>query len=92
MINRDTVTILSLKPITRKNSYDFYVKINSELDNPDAIEESISWWQDDSKKLNKLWWVLNYHSEEFDSERHLRAIIERKLDSIAGKRKSNPKS
>ena len=92
MINRDTVTILSLKPITRKNSYDFYVKINSELDNPDAIEESISWWQDDSKKLNKLWWVLNYHSEEFDPERYLRAIIERKLDSIAGKRKSNPKS
>ena len=91
MINRDTVTILSLKPVTRKNSYDFYVKINSEFENCDAIEESISWWQDDSKKLNKLWWVLNYHSEEFDPERYLRAIIERKLDFIAGKRKSSPK-
>jgi hypothetical protein len=89
MINRDTVTILSLKPVTRKDSYDFYVKLNSEFDNPDAIEESISWWQDDYKKLNDLWWVLNYHSEEFDPERHLRAIIERKLDTIAQKQKSS---
>ena len=89
MINRDTVTVLSLKPVTRKDSYDFYVKINSEFENPDAIEESISWWQEDHKKLNKLWWVLNYHSEEFDPERHLRAVIERKLDTIAEKRKSD---
>ena len=88
MINRDTVTILSLKPVTRKDSYNFYVKINTEFTNPDAIEESISWWQKDHKKLNKLWWVLNYHSEEFDPERHLRAVIERKLDSLAEKRKS----
>jgi hypothetical protein len=92
MINRDTVTTLSLKPVTRKDSYDFYVKINSEFDNPEAIEESISWWQDDYEKLNNLWWVLNYHSEEFDPERHLRAVIERKLDDIAGKRKSTTKS
>ena len=88
MINRATVTALSLKPVTRKDSYDFYVKINTEFDSPDAIEESISWWQEDYKKLNDLWWVLNYHSEEFDPERHLRAVIERKLDSIAGKQKS----
>ena len=87
MINRDTVSILSLKPVTRKDSYDFYVKINSEFESPDAIEESISWWQDDYKKLNSLWWVLNYHSEEFDPERHLRAVIERRLDAIAGRRK-----
>ncbi len=88
MINRDTVMILSLKPVTRKDSYNFYVKINTEFANPAAIEESISWWQQDHKKLNKLWWVLNYHSEEFDPERHLRAVIERKLDSLAEKRKS----
>ncbi len=90
MINRNTVSVLSLKPVTRTGSYDFYVKINSEFENPDAIEESISWWQKDHKKLNELWWVLNYHSEEFDPERHLRAVIERKLDAIAEKRKSNP--
>ena len=89
MINRDTVTILSLKPVTRNNSYDFYVKLNSEFEGPDAIEESISWWQEDHKKLNQLWWVLNYHSEEFDPERYLRAVIERKLDTIAEKRKSD---
>ncbi|MCK5541969.1 MAG: hypothetical protein KAI40_04695 [Desulfobacterales bacterium] len=89
MIKRDTVATLSLKPITRKDSYDFYVKVNTEFDSPDAIEESISWWQEDYKKLNSLWWVLNYHSEEFDPERHLRAVIERKLDDIAEKQKSN---
>ena len=89
MINRDTVMVLSLQPVTRKESYDFYVKINSEFENSDAIEESISWWQEDHKKLNKLWWVLNYHSEEFDPERRLRAIIERNLDTIAEKRESN---
>ncbi|MCK5311875.1 MAG: hypothetical protein KAJ62_07190 [Desulfobacteraceae bacterium] len=89
MIKRDTVTILSLKPVTRKNSYDFYVKINSEFENSDALEESISWWQEDHKKLNELWWVLNYHSEEFDPERRLRAVVERKLDTIAEKRKSS---
>jgi len=88
MINRETVTTLSLKPVTRKDSYDLYVKVNTEFDSPEAIEESISWWQDDYEKLNSLWWVLNYHSEEFDPERHLRAVIERKLDTIAGKRKS----
>ena len=92
MINRDTVKILSLKPVTRKGSYDFYVKLNSEFENPDAIEESVSWWQEDYKKLNRLWWVLNYHSEEFDPERRLRAMIERKLDAIAGKRKLSPES
>jgi len=87
MINRDTITILSLKPLTRQDSHDFYVKINSEFETPEAIEESISWWQQDYEKLNRLWWVLNYHSEEFDPERHLRAVIERKLDAIAEKRK-----
>jgi len=88
MINRDTVAALSLQPVTRKNSHDFYVKLNSEFEDPDAIEESISWWQDDYEKLNNLWWVLNYHSEEFDPERHLRAVIERKLDMIAGRQQS----
>ncbi len=92
MINRDTVTTLSLKSVTRNASYDFYVKLNSEFDNPDELAESISWWQEDYEKLNNLWWVLNYHSEEFDPERHLRAVIERKLDAIAKNLKSNSES
>ncbi len=92
MINRDTVTTLSLKPVTRDASYDFYVKLNSEFNSFDALEESISWWQDDYEKLNNLWWVLNYHSEELDPERRLRAVVERILDATATKLKSSLES
>jgi len=86
MINRNTVKILSLKPITRSICYDFYVKINSEFKTPEAIKEAISWWQDDGEKLNRLWWVLNYYSDKLDPDRNLRAIIERHLDSLAQKK------
>jgi hypothetical protein len=83
MINRDTVNVLDLKPITRAMCYDFFVKINSELKTPEAIKEAVSKWQDDSKKINHLWWVLNYHSDNLDANRELRAFIERHLDDLA---------
>ncbi|MFH2093713.1 MAG: hypothetical protein ABIJ31_15240 [Pseudomonadota bacterium] len=83
MINRNTVKILNLKPVTRTMCYDFYLKINSEFKTPDAIKESVSWWQDDKEKLNNLWWVLNYYSDRFDPDRNLRAFVERQLDSLA---------
>ncbi|MCP4673002.1 MAG: hypothetical protein GY857_17055 [Desulfobacula sp.] len=83
MISRNTVKVLALKPVTRTMCHDFYVKINSEFDTPEAIKEAVSWWQQDSKKLNDLWWVLNYHSEKFDPSRDLRAFVERHLDSLA---------
>jgi len=85
MINRSTVKILDLKPITRTICYDFYVKINSEFKTPEAIKEAVSWWQDDGEKLNSLWWVLNYHSDKLDPDRSLRAIVERYLDYLAQK-------
>lgn len=83
MINRSTVKALGLKPVTRNMCYDFYVKINSELETPGAIKESVSWWQDDGTKLNELWWVLNYYSESLDPDRNLRAFVERHLDALA---------
>jgi len=83
MINRNTVKVLDLKPITRTICYDFYKKINSEFDTPEAIKEAVSWWQDDSEKLNNLWWVLNYHSDKFDPDRAMRAFVEKHLDNIA---------
>ena len=85
MISRSTVSILNLKPVTRSMCYDFYKKINLELHSPEAIRESVSWWQDDKDKLNTLWWVLNYYSDRMDPDRHLRAVIEQRLDSLAMK-------
>ncbi len=83
MISRDTVKALDLKPITRAMCHDFYVKITSEFKTPEAIKEAVSKWQDDSKKINHLWWVLNYHSDNLDTNRELRAFIERHLDNLA---------
>lgn len=83
VINRSTINILGLKPVTRSMCYDFYVKINSELETADAIKESVSWWQDNKYKLNELWWVLNYYSESLDPERNLRAYVEKHLDALA---------
>lgn len=87
MINRETVKVLELKPVTRTKCYDFYVKINTEFSTPDALKEAVSWWQDDKEKLNSLWWVLNYHSEMLDPERDLRAFVEKHLDSLASEEK-----
>jgi len=88
MINRNTVNVLSLKPITQTMCYDFYRRINSEFDSPDAIKESVSWWQDDCEKLNNLWWVLNYYSDRLDPDRNLRAFVERHLDCLAQKKQT----
>lgn len=83
MIKRTTVKTLSLKPVTRNLCYDFYVKINTEFNSPQDIMEAVSWWQEDSKKLNELWWVLNYYSDNLDPDRNLRAYVERHLDKLA---------
>ena len=83
VINRSTVSVLGLKPVTRNMCYEFYVKINSELETADAIKESVSWWQDNKYKLNELWWVLNYYSESLDPDRELRAYVEHHLDALA---------
>ena len=86
VINKETTTTLGLKPMTRSMCYKFYVKLNSELETPEAIKESISWWQNDPEKLNHLWWVLNYYSETIDPDRDLRASVERHLDYLVNSR------
>ncbi len=83
MINRTTVNTLGLTPVTRSMCHDFYIQINTEYDSPDAIKETVSWWQDDSEKLNRLWWVLNYYSDRLDPDRNLRACVEKQLDKLA---------
>lgn len=83
MISRSTIKILDLKPVTRNMCYDFYIEINSELETQESILESISWWQEDKEKLNRLWWVLNYYSEQLDPDRNLRAVVESRLDILA---------
>ncbi len=83
MINRNTVKVLDLKPITQTMCHDSYIKINSEFNTPEAIKEAVSLWQDDTEKLNNLWWVLNYYADRFDPNRALRALIERHLDDLA---------
>lgn len=83
MINRTTVDILGLKPVTRSMCRGLFVKINTECDTPGAIKESVSWWQDDKEKLHRLWWVLNYYSERLDPDRNLRACVEKQLDLLA---------
>ncbi len=90
MINRTTVNTLGLKPVTRSMCHDFYLKINSESNTPDAIRESVSWWQADKDKLNLLWWVLNYYSDHLDPDRNLRAYVENHLDALAMGQKPEP--
>lgn len=88
MISRTTVTTLGLKPVTQSMCRNFYVKINTEFTGPEALRESISWWQDDWEKLNHLWWVLNYYSEQLDPDRSLRACVEKQLDILAAAKKT----
>jgi len=82
VINRKTVSALGLKPVTRTMCQEFYVKINTECESPEAIRESVSWWQKDKDKLNNLWWVLNYYSDRLDPDRNLRAFVEKHLDAL----------
>ncbi|WDP90718.1 MAG: hypothetical protein HUN04_13835 [Desulfobacter sp.] len=92
MIRRTTATALGLKPMTRSMCRNFFVKINTEFDSQEAIREAISWWQDDKERLNRLWWVLNYYSEQLDPDRALRACVEKQLNSLAGDGQSCPDS
>lgn len=92
MISRTAVAILGLKPVTQSMCRNFYVKINTEFNGPDAIRESVSWWQDDWKKLNHLWWVLNYYSEQLDPDRSLRACVEKQLDILAEAKSPGPQT
>lgn len=83
MINAKTVKLLNLKPYTMNACKGMYVKLAREYGSNEAIFEVLTWWRDQAEKLNEAWWVLNYHSEELDEDRRMRALIESMLDRLA---------
>ncbi len=84
MINRQTAFSLNLKPYTKTGCHDLFSDIHNRYKNLNELESDLKCRQEDPETLNKIWWVLNYHSEMLDQSRRLRAIVETKLDSIAG--------
>ena len=47
------------------------------------LENALLKANSDPEFLNKMWWVLNYHSDRMDHSRRLRAILETRLDILA---------
>lgn len=88
MINHRTSYKLNLTSLSLSMCHDFYIKVNSELTTSNAVKEAVLWWQEDHKKLNSLWWVLNYYSDKFDPERETRVLIEKHLDNLAEETKT----
>ncbi len=84
MISKQTVSSLNLKLYTRTGCHDMFRDIHSRYKNFNELESDLKCRQEDPETLNKIWWVLNYHSEMLDQSRRLRAIVETKLDTIAG--------
>lgn len=87
MINKQTVQSLNLKNYTIENCNDMYKEISEKYKSSAELELALSNANADAEFLNKIWWVLNYHSNIMDNTRRLRAIVETKLDLIANKKK-----
>lgn len=83
MIDAKTVKYLKLKPYTMSGCNEMYIKLSREYGSHEAIQEVLTWWRDQPKKLNEAWWVLNYYSEELDEDRRMRAMVEDMLDELA---------
>ena len=83
MIRKQTVQLLNLKSYTKTSCNDLYSEINKKYKSLSDFESDLKANNDDPETLNKLWWVLNYHSEMLDQSRKLRAIVETKLDTLA---------
>ncbi|MBU1171474.1 MAG: hypothetical protein KKD44_18120 [Proteobacteria bacterium] len=83
MIRKQTVQLLNLRPYTKTGCNDLYREINKKFRSLDELELDIKTNHTDPEALNKIWWVLNYHSEMMDQSRRLRAIVETRLDSLA---------
>jgi hypothetical protein len=83
MIRKQTVQSLNLKHYTMTGCHDLYNEINTKYNKLEDFEMDIQSRHTDPETLNKIWWVLNYHSEMLDHSRRLRAIVESKLDSLA---------
>jgi hypothetical protein len=82
MIRRQTIKSLNLKQYTKTACDDFYGEVSEKYKSTSDFESALQKSHFDPEALNKLWWVLNYHSELMDNNRRLRAIIEKKLDML----------
>jgi hypothetical protein len=83
MISKQAVSSLNLKLYTKSGCHDMFNDIHSRYKNLSDLEFDLKCRHEDPEILNKIWWVLNYHSEMLDQSRKLRAIVESKLDNIA---------
>jgi hypothetical protein len=83
MINKQTVRSLNLKLYTKNGCHDLYNEIHRRYKNLSEFENDLKSTPKDPEMLNKIWWVLNYHSEILDQTRRLRAIVETKLEHLA---------
>lgn len=83
MISKSTVTSLQLPPLTIRSCRDLYEELTRGIHSHDAMNVVLSQYESDPQALNKLWWVLNYHSESFDKNRKLRAWVESRLEELA---------
>ncbi|GAB6094320.1 hypothetical protein JCM14469_05720 [Desulfatiferula olefinivorans] len=83
MIRKQTVQSLNLRPYTKNGCNDLFSEIHRKYSTLDDLENDLKTGHNDPETLNKIWWVLNYHSEMMDQSRRLRAIVETKLDTLA---------
>lgn len=83
MISKQTVESLNLRNYTFKNCKEMHQELSSKYKSISELELVLSNPQTDPEFLNKVWWVLNYHSDIMDNSRRLRALVESKLDRMA---------
>ncbi len=83
MISKQTIESLNLKNYTLKNCKSMHMELSSKYKSISELEIVLSKPQADPEFLNKVWWVLNYHSDIMDNSRKLRALVESKLDHMA---------
>lgn len=83
MISKQTVESLNLKNYTLENCKDMHQELSRKYKSMSELEVVLSQPHTDPEFLNKVWWVLNYHSDIMDNSRKLRALVESKLDRMA---------
>ncbi|SCY84888.1 hypothetical protein [Desulfoluna spongiiphila] len=87
MISKAAITSFQLPPHTIRSCRDLYEELARHPKKYQSLKETLSHFESDPQALNKLWWVLNYHAENFDKTRKLRAWVESRLEELADDRK-----
>lgn len=83
MISKAAITSFQLPPHTIRSCRDLYEELARTPRQHRTLKETLAHFESDPLALNKLWWVLNYHSENFDKTRKLRAWVEARLEELA---------